>query len=270
MSQLTFEPDSGGQATIPRQLLDSLVALMGEDDVVFLLPLIESTPGAGGVVTDYTSHVHMNNVTDLDVDPFLKGSVLAWDLNGTDEYINHADDDYFSMGADGTTGNEPSFSIGLAVCLDDITGITLMSKFDATAASEQREWYFILNATSQILMNIYDESADTYIGRLTAAPAVTVGTWYIIIATYDGSQANSGVKIYRDGVQIDTGDSASGTYVAMENTTAIMFIGARENAGGAASAFLNGRVALPFITARELQLAEVQEITQIYRRLLGL
>lgn len=270
-SVLTWEAVEGGKGSAPREWLDAIVTLLGADDIVFLLPLFENAPGASAIMGDYGGdNFCLTNVTDYDNDPRLKGSVLAHDHNGSDERFIRADEDALSMGADGTAPNEPAFSVGMAVCLDDITSITLLGKYDATTAAEDREYHLYLDSNSYLCFDLFDESANANIGREYQV-AISAQTWYIIIITYDSSCANTGIKIYLNGVQVDNANSApGGSYVAMENGASDLFVGGRTATGGAYGNALHGRIALPFMTARELQAADVVEITNYYRRLLGI
>lgn len=74
-----------------------------------------------------------------------------------------------------------------------------------------------------------DETNGGYIGR--AAPQPSAG-WHYVICPYDGGATNASVKIYSDGVQIDTMDFGAGTFVQMRNTTQAVLLGGRHAAIG--------------------------------------
>ena len=58
----------------------------------FLYPLWESNPGAGGDVQDFgEAALHATNVVAFDNVPYIRGGMLAYRLNATDEYLNRAD-----------------------------------------------------------------------------------------------------------------------------------------------------------------------------------
>jgi hypothetical protein len=101
---------------------------------------------------------------------------------------------------------------------------TIISKWNEDTDGQLREWRFLLSGTNGYpRLELYDESANAYIGREDQT-AITVDTWTMLSATHDGSGANTGINVQVDAVVLDDADSSSGTYVAMENTTAVLSI----------------------------------------------
>ena len=123
--------------TIDLKLLNYYRRLLG-DGLEFFYPFIDSTLGAGADVTDWGPYNHMgNNVVALDEVPFIRGSILALHLNGTDEYISLGDHARFSNG-DGVDDN--CFSVAAWVNMDTITDNAILAKWDDTTAA--LEWRF--------------------------------------------------------------------------------------------------------------------------------
>ncbi len=144
------------------------------------------------------------------------------DLDGTDDYIDCGDSDDFSFG-DGLT--DSPFSIACIVDFDSLAvGDDIIGKY--TNPYE----YVVQISSSTLYFFLRDDSAAGYIGRsATLSGHVTANQLFSLVCTYDGSGLSSGVKIYADGVQIDDADFASGSYTAMENTTAPLRFGAATN-----------------------------------------
>ena len=97
----------------------------------------------------------------------------------------------------------------------------ILSKWDAPTA---REWNLALNSAEKISFTLYDESANAYIQQATD-DALSVG-WHFVVVTYDATEAASGITIYVDNVVVDQTAGTGGTYVAMEDLTTKVVIGA--------------------------------------------
>jgi len=111
------------------------------------------------------------------------------------------------------------------------------------------------------LMYIYDESADALTTR-TSNSAVSVGLHFIVV-TYDGTggaSAGNGMTMYVDGVAVASSAGNNGSYVAMENLSASVFVGAFTGTGGTPADFMTGDFGLQFITQEELSSTDVWEM----------
>ena len=91
------------------------------------------------------------------------------------------------------------------------------------------EWIHGLASTT-LYYWLYDNTAAAYIGR--TAPAPTAGVWHNVVATWDGSAASSGVKIWVDAIRVDSADFASGAFVQVRDTTATALIGSTNSGLG--------------------------------------
>tara|TARA_R110000824_G_scaffold8737_4_gene39600 strand:- start:8683 stop:19083 length:10401 start_codon:yes stop_codon:yes gene_type:complete len=142
-------------------------------------------------------------------------------FNGTNNQslIEIADSDSLSFGADGTTGNEPAFSISAWINMTDASSFSIFCKGGSTV----REYDFFTGGSDNLYWRIYDSAHTVYIAVTTfgAYGALTSleGSWAHVVATYDGSRASSGMKLYINGSAIATADTSAGSYTAMHNTS---------------------------------------------------
>ncbi len=284
LNKIRTVAQGGSEADYHRKLLDDIVEVAGVEDLVFFLPNFESNPADDEDITDYGLHglhfqAHKGAGGNWAVPPTIRGSVLRYRWNGTDEAADHADNDLFSMGADGTAPNEPSFSLAMAAKFGNVaSGDVLIARFDQTTLAEEVEFQLFL-AGGSLIFRMYDEVFGVFIGRRNDA-ILESDVWYVVIATYDGSRVNGGFRIFIDGIRADTANSGAGAYTAMHNTAVVTSVGYREAAGGALVAFFEGDWYGVLQTARRLSDGgaaegavaggDVAKMTALYGRLLGI
>ena len=178
------------------------------------------------------------------------------------------DNDAFSFGT-GAADAQP-FSAGMWVRPNLITTAQdFMAKYRTTAAAA-REWRWGMTNAGLMQFELYDESADTTeIG--TATSALTPGAWALIVVTYDGVDATPGVHLYinTDDVLTSGATTETGAYVAMENLTTPLLIGASDITTAPANGF-GGRMALPFLCGKALTAAEVASLFALTAPMVGL
>ncbi|MBW2992712.1 LamG domain-containing protein, partial [Candidatus Woesearchaeota archaeon] len=149
----------------------------------------------------------------------------AYEFDGVDDYINLTDKDEFSFG-DGTT--DKPFSIEVRVKWTQTPSSDfIISKMNWDSPS-LREWgIYRYEAGADIRLQFFlvDASTGAILGRYVGNWTPTVGTWYHIVSTYDGSGSQNGIKIYVDGSLMTLTDAVSGSYTAMENTNQPLLIG---------------------------------------------
>ena len=170
------------------------------------------------------------------------GSMWQIDFDGTDDEADTPDAAALSFGNSVT--DEP-FSVGV-LCTPDVNNaaMTLIAKENASTAEE---WNLRLNASGHLVLTLTDESAS---GTIVGTFATAVGTAVTLLgAGYDGTGANTGIQLYKNGAKVTTARSAAGSYVAMEDTTALVHLFARYTTK---EEFFNGKGALSFITPRYL------------------
>jgi hypothetical protein len=183
------------------------------------------------------------------------GTGRAVVFNGTDEEADVPDAANLSFG-DGAV--DKPFSIVALVNLADATSSAILTKYDTT--SGQREWIFQIATSDRPTFQVYDDSASARIGRQDAT-ALGQNAWHILVATYDGSRASTGLRIYLDGARVDDTDNNTGTYVAMENGTEVVALGYWQTTGTKQN-FFDGKMAMVMLCAKALSQDEVWAIKE--------
>lgn len=143
--------------------------------------------------------------------------------NGTSgsAYGRVADSDDFSPG-NGTT--DTPFSVTMWVQIDQTNDESwLLCKRDGNTSLI--EWEIVWDDASpgSIKFILFDGTSGNRIEKVYDWTP-TASTWYHLAFTYDGSGNHTGMTIYLDKVSVSTSSGEVGTYVAMENTTALVTI----------------------------------------------
>jgi hypothetical protein len=193
------------------------------------------------------------------------------DFDGSDAILKVADNALLSFG-DAT--DDEAFSLSAWVKADTLTAERpIISKWN----TNKREWYLSITSAGKIYFKIYDESLTVACERQTAASTISTGTWYHIIATYDGAESrgttsdcsstgtkcvnNNGLKVYLDGtLTIDGTANSSTSYVAMENDDETLKIGNRYDVSATANRYFDGRITEVAIWDKELIQTEINQI----------
>ena len=139
-------------------------------------------------------------------------------FDGVDDFVDCGDNDNLSFG-NGST--DSPFSISAWIKMDSAVRFRICSK-DNTS---KREYLLSTSGGNQLLLNLFSQNGTNRIGRMTGSISSAVGAWTHVCATYDGSGAASGIKLYVNATQSDISDNNSGSYVAMQNNTASFKIG---------------------------------------------
>ncbi len=178
------------------------------------------------------------------------GMGYAVSFSGSGQYASTPDVDALSFG-DGL--NDQAFSIFALVNVTNTAAVKqMLSKYDLTTGVTKREWAFFLETAEQGIFTQYDESLAGRIGRYKNS-AVTLGSWVLLSATYDGTRANSSSAVYQNTTKVDDTAYGSGTYAAMENTAGLVYLGASVAAGGTATDVFAGSMAVVGLCSRQLQ-----------------
>ena len=253
-------------------MLDQIVPVLGGTTQSFW-PFIQAT---GTTLANYGSGSDSNSLnTDASVeslhDPFQHpGGVYSYKNDGVVAWMYAAADiDAHSFG-NGTV--DVPFSAGMWILIEEALGTarSILSKYRTTAAT-QREYDFRFGTDGKLVMELYDESAAASEIATSAGAALTPFIWQFVTMTYDGGETAPVINLYINATSVHDGTSveAGAGYVAMDNGTESFAIGDRNTAAGAAQIF-QGRVALPFITGKELTAAEVTTLYGLGRTLLGI
>jgi len=188
-----------------------------------------------------------------------RGRVWKYDMSGnTDKYIDMDDHDDFSFG-DGS--NDSPFSIFALVGIVDGLNQMFVAKYDRTTGSENREYLFQVSNTRIVSIIISDETNNVEC-RIDTDDAISVGI-HLVEFTYSGlggATAMNGGKIYIDGLEVASTATNDGSYVAMENTTTHLFIGANITSAGIVGNLLNGDFGLIGIDAVERSASDAWQL----------
>lgn len=187
-------------------------------------------------------------------------------------YHFHPTGDHHLAGIDsaaytfGDSNTDSAFSCGCWILPNDVASVTIMGKYDATGTA--REWRLFIDANSKLSFELYDESADkTEIGVTTSS--ITLGQWYFAVMTYDGTETAPVVTFYLNGTADgDTTTVEVAGYIAMEDTATPLTIGCDGVTATPTNEF-HGRIALPFVTGKELTAANVTELFEITSKMMG-
>ena len=170
------------------------------------------------------------------------------DFDGTD-YVQVDDNSNLSYG-NGSTDSVVSFAAWINP--DDSTGFRCLSKeYDSTTV----EYYFGGNASDFMTPTFYDDKYGDNFGRRTTA-VIPENVWSFYVGTYDGSGT---ILIYKDGTIAAMSDYfTNGTYTAMNNSSAPLYIGAF--GVGATPSYANGSIDMPMIFSSELTADQVSNL----------
>jgi len=141
------------------------------------------------------------------------------EFNGTDAYIEILDDDLFTFinGA-----NDAPFSLSAWILLTDATDSVIIGKYVPPLGN--REWILLLDSDDKLQFFLYHENDSANI-KAISNDVLTENIWIFISATYDGSKDKDGLKLYIDGVLINSTNTESNSYDGMENTATPVRIG---------------------------------------------
>ncbi len=256
----------------------TLPALLGSP------PLISRTQFLSGISTLLGANqriLYTPNGTDTtsSVESSTVGRTVTWDgditsrvtrlgnayvqaFNGTDDYGAAPDAADLSFG-NGTV--DSAFTVlwfGNAGAVASVQN--LLSKTDAG----QREWRLGLLSDGTMTFTLWDESALVNCAR-TSSAATNRGSWCLLAASYDGTggaTAQNGSTLYQNGAVLASSATNNASYVAMEDRTATVEVGARVSH---TQDWLSGSLGLVALTQKALTTAEHAQVWALCRRYFG-
>jgi hypothetical protein len=197
---------------------------------------------------------HGNATTTMNtqsVTPGLVGQGMSFD--GVDDHVRVTDSSDFSF----TTGSsDQPFSIASWVRRTNTGRFVIASKYGGGAGSSEY-WLTFDNDPARVYLWLYDADFDRF-SRYTDA-TLSSNEWYHIVATYDGTETSSGIRIFVDGVRSDTSQIAFGTYNNMIDTSSDVVLGADTVTNS------EGSLDDVRIYNRELSAQEVQQLYNLGR-----
>ncbi len=177
--------------------------------------------------------------------PFSNTQSTEYD--GMDAYVEVADADNLSFG-NGTTDSPFSISAWIK---PTSTLFRIFSKYQAP----NYEYQFDVGSSGELRFYIFDGS--TYRARTTFGSVISTGQWSHVAVTYSGvggTNAQNGIKLYVNGVNIVGTTPSSGSYTAMSSTSAQVYI------GKIASNYSNGNIDEVSVFNTELSASDVTSI----------
>lgn len=218
-------------------------------DVRILLPCTEIT---GTTLNDMSRRGHdLTAAIDVSTYCWTGGRALRYlTFDGATTFASVVDNADFSF----TGAGDVAFSVMAMVRVTAAETGTLLSKWDATAAAEAREWNFDLNASAPRLQ-LYDETANDGFDTVCNA-AISSNVWHLLVMTYNGSADVTGITPYVDGLAVAHTDTAAATYVNMQDTVTDVYMGAHVDTAAAANIY-TGDISWVALTAKELSPNEV-------------
>ncbi|MCH8848225.1 MAG: hypothetical protein J4N29_05065 [Chloroflexi bacterium] len=259
VSPLHQGPRSRTGDQVDRQLVHDLLAVLGDCRLLWLPDLADTTTSTergrhAGTIT------WSESLGSWDATRARLGAGVAVAFNGTDEEGDVPDAGRYSFG-DGAA--DQPFSIVALIKPDANDALmTIVGKLDSAAAEE---WELSLSASGHPQLVLTDESAAATLAGRDAAAAGT--GWVLLAATYDGSRAASGLRLYKDAANRTLTDDSSGAYTAMENTAASVHLGARY---ATKERFFDGSIALVAVTAKALGTDDVWAVKEVVNSYFGL
>ena len=168
-------------------------------------------------------------------------------FDGTNDYVSVPDSDSLSF-ISGTGDTPCSFAVWIR--MTDATAFEIVNK----GASAAREYYLRSDAVDKLTLILFVNSTNFI--RIIGDTALTSdqNKWIHIVATYDGTENQSGLNLYRNGVAFAGTRSVAGTYTGMANQAGGLSIGRFFTDG---ATYANGFMSDVRLYNRELKSAEV-------------
>jgi len=228
------------------------------------------TDGPSAEITGTWSEAPTAFDTPADLSDIEKyqGCIPFVHLNGTDERLDVADDDYLTHG---DASNDEAFSMGVWFNLDAaVAGYYLFNK---GISNGENEYHVILPGGTTILWRFEDESTGQRPKVQVDGSVLSTGRWHFLVVTYDGTGGGSataaGMEVYLDGVLQTVTRTEAGSYTAMEPGNESLAIG-----GVSSQQHVDGKIAggpiSPFHSLKELNAQEVYRLYLLGAAAMGL
>ena len=247
-----------------RQLVSSIEAISGTDSIV--AAWFGTNDSSSTTQIDYSNNgTHTGTFRDASLvaqQPLVPaaqgmGNIMTYDGGHLCDTPDAAD---LSFG-NGST-DSPFSIISLNNPYSTNNG-SILAKSDFTTGSTQSEWDFLWASSSGLYLSLYDDSTGGSIARrYSVSLGPDVGVWNLYAGTYDGGSLAAGIKVYKEGVDVTNSDVSSGSYTAMENTTAKAG-NYTINAAGALQSQLTQKVGCTILFDVELSSANIVAINAL-------
>lgn len=199
------------------RFIAELLAILGDCRLLFLPAATDTTTSTDKSLNGRT----LTHSATIAARLAALGDGFGVSFDGT-EYAQTPDVANLSFGTG--TADQAMSIVALAKVTDTAGARTLIAKYAGTA----REWLFGIDLTDKLQFQVYDESLDLSPKRVSSA-VVTQAAPTLYGVTYDGTggaNAMNGVTLYENGLLKASAATNDASYVSMEDTAAVVAIGA--------------------------------------------
>jgi hypothetical protein len=234
------------------RFLSGLIDILGDARFIWLPKITDTTTSTDesrhGVTITYDATV-ASRIS-------VQGSGVYVDWDGDNDEADTPDVDNHSFG-DGVI--DEAFSIVVLANPDsDASAQSFISKQNSASVDE---WGFGLTGTNSYpRLTLIDASSSYTIAREDQT-GISASSDTLLVATYDGSADEAGIRLYKDGTRVDDASAGSTplSYAAMENGASQVRLGC---VYGSAS-FYNGKLGLACLTGKELNIDDVDVLGKL-------
>ena len=267
-------PSTGVFTTVQGTTLNNLMASKAIFDILGLMTdprclyMQFEDPGAG-TLYDASGQGHNGTYQGsmTTSDRIMKGMGWAIDFDGNNDHIDFGDHNDFSFGD--ASNDSPATWFGVIEVELNANNEMVCSKMNAFTNS--KEYFIELDATEILKLRLYDESAGVYCTRaIDAALSAIFHSYFITYSGAGGATAGDHIKIYIDGVLVASTATNDVNYVAMENTTASLNLGAYTDSGGNHANFWSNKMSFFGVDGTEHSAYDAHRFHQLMKGLYGL
>ena len=233
-------------------------------------------------------------------DSLTSGLVGWWTMDGPDTLTNIADKSgqgntgSLIHGGSGTTtapgklgqalnfdGSDDAINVGSPAVLDDLGPMTIALWANADGYGEGGQGYFItktfnccsvtegwvlqaVGGYTNVYFTVDYVTTDLFLYSANGTfPSSDLGKWVHWVVTWDGTSSASGVRFYKNGVEISKGSTTDGAGARVSDATRNLFIGS--DASGSALRSFDGRMDDVRVYNRALSATEVLQLYNLGR-----
>ena len=173
------------------------------------------------------NHLTPNSIAEADLVGGVKDARTQYaGMNVSGAELNITSD-AFSFGADGTTGNEPAFTVSFWAKLDQLASVPWIGY---GSSSSDLQWRIGTNVLSEIIWRVSDVDNSAYIQKIVNISSLNLTDVYHFVFVYNGNRTSGDLSMYIDNVAQSGTDSLSGSYTAMNSpATSKLFLGDKDN-----------------------------------------
>jgi len=180
--------------------------------------------GASGP-NNLTGHSRVNNLVSwwrADGDISFNTKSIAFDGDDGSSQLTVADAANLSFG---DASDDSPFSISAWIKPTSFSNVfTIFDKNNVQGVSPEKEYGFWIGTDGKMYFVLYDEDGSNWILQ-KADDALSTDEWTHVCATYDATEATSGIIIYANGAPVDMTPNTVGSYTAMHPTDIDVNIG---------------------------------------------